>query len=73
MKNPQLFIDEADWDEDRMDVIGQNGNTGIHYALLDDEGAVVRFFDYPAEGSVKWPPDPEQLPPDHPDWDNPPF
>ena len=23
------------------------------YALLDDEGNVVRWFDYPAEGTVK--------------------
>ncbi|QGH72214.1 MAG: hypothetical protein [Caudovirales sp. ctOwN3] len=64
MTNPQLFIDVG-WDDARIDIIGQNGNTGIHYALLDDEGEVVRFFDHPAEGTVKWPPDPE--------WDNPPF
>lgn len=72
MKNPQLFTDEG-WNEDRMDVIGQNGNSGIHYALLDEEGTPVRFFDYQAEGTVKWPPDPAQLDPDDPEWDNPPF
>ena len=64
---------DFDWDEDRIDVIGQNGNLGLHYALLDEEGTPVRFFNYQAEGTVKWPPDPEGLPLDHPDWDNPPF
>ena len=43
------------------------------WATLDDEGKPVRFFDYPADGAVKYPPDPPQLPLDHPDWDNPPF
>ena len=67
------MIFDEDWDDGRIDKIGQNGNTGLHYALLDEEGVPVRFFDYQAEGTVKWPLDPEQLPLDHPDWDNPPF
>jgi len=25
------------WDEDRIDQIGQNGNTGEHYEEIDDE------------------------------------
>jgi hypothetical protein len=25
------------WDEERMDIIGPNGNTGLHYEELDDE------------------------------------
>jgi hypothetical protein len=28
-------------------------NTKMKYALLDDEGNVVRYFDYPAEGTVE--------------------
>ena len=49
------------------------GYTTRRWAIVDDEGEPVRFFDYEAEGSVKYPPDPPQLPLDHPDWDNPPF
>ena len=45
----------------------------IKWALLDDEGDPVRFFDYNAEGTVKYPPDPPQLPLDADDWDNPLF
>lgn len=28
---PLLFENEEDWDESRMDIIGQNGNDGDHY------------------------------------------
>ena len=37
-----------------------------HYALLDDEGNVIRWFSYPAEVTV---PVPEE-PPYKIDWDN---
>lgn len=30
------FVD-SNWDEDRMDIIGQNGNEGTHYGLATDE------------------------------------
>ncbi len=43
------------------------------WAILDDEGKPVRFFDYPAEGAQQYPAPPETLPKDHPDWDNPLF
>lgn len=45
----------------------------IKYAILDDLGEPIRFFDYPAEGAVKYPPDPPQLAPDDPEWFNIPF
>jgi len=45
----------------------------IKWAILDDEGKPIRFFDYETKGAVKYPPDTPQLPRDHPDWDNPPF
>jgi len=45
----------------------------IKWAILDDLGEPVRYFTYPAEYAVKYPPDPPQLPKDHPDWDNPLF
>lgn len=45
----------------------------IKWAILDDEGEPVRFFDYEAKNTVKYPPNPPQLPLEHPDWDNPPF
>ena len=28
---------DLDWDEKRMDIIGQNGNNGEHYSVDDDE------------------------------------
>ena len=39
--------DEASWDEERMDIIGQNGNEGIHYVTNEeaDEDAAT-FNDY---------------------------
>lgn len=31
-KEDNMFVnDDSNWDEDRMDVIGQNGNTGDYY------------------------------------------
>lgn len=48
-------------------------STARNWALLDDEGEPVRFYNYEAEGTVQWPPGPAQLPADHPDWDNPLF
>jgi hypothetical protein len=29
--------DDIDWDEERIDIIGQNGNEGTHYGLATDE------------------------------------
>ena len=43
------------------------------WALLDDEGLPVRWFDYPAQGSQSYPPPPKQLDDDDPEWDNPLF
>ena len=43
------------------------------YALYDEEGNVVRYFDYPAEGALPYPPQVPQLLKDHPDWDEPLF
>jgi len=43
------------------------------WALLDDDGEPIRFFDYEAEGAVKYPPDPPQLDKDDPEWFNIPF
>jgi uncharacterized coiled-coil DUF342 family protein len=34
--------DEASWDEERMDIIGQNGNEGTHYTDVDEN----EFDDY---------------------------
>jgi hypothetical protein len=34
--------DEASWDEERMNIIGQNGNTGLHYTDVDEN----EFDDY---------------------------
>ena len=43
------------------------------WAWYDDEGSVVRLFDYPAEGAESYPPMPKQLEPDDPEWFNIPF
>lgn len=43
------------------------------YALLDYDGEPIRFFDYPAEGAVQYPPAPKSLDIDDPEWDNPLF
>jgi Ca2+-dependent lipid-binding protein len=37
--------DEASWDEERMDIIGQNGNEGIHY-VTNEEADEDAFSDY---------------------------
>ena len=37
--------DEASWDEERMDIIGQNGNEGIHY-VSNEEADEDAFSDY---------------------------
>jgi hypothetical protein len=44
-----------------------------HWAWFDEEGNVVRLFDYPAEGALPYPPPHYTLPLDHPDWENPLF
>ena len=44
-----------------------------HWATLDFDGEPIRYFDYPAEGSVQWPPAPQTLSADDPEWDNPLF
>ena len=31
--NPKKEVMEEEWDEERMNIIGQNGNDGIHYDL----------------------------------------
>jgi hypothetical protein len=50
---PCVKHDEASWDEEhelnkRIDIIGQNGNTGIHYVTNEeaDEDAATMFNDY---------------------------
>ena len=43
------------------------------WAWYDDERTPIRFFDYPAEGALPYPPQVPQLPKDHPDWDEPLF
>ena len=44
---PCIGHDAASWDEERMDIIGQNGNEGIHYVTNEeaDEDAAT-FNDY---------------------------
>ena len=32
-----LIDDDDDWDEKRIDIIGQNGNDGIHYKNEESE------------------------------------
>ena len=43
------------------------------WAFYDEDGSVIRYIDYPAEGALPYPPPIAQLPSDHPDWDNPLF
>lgn len=43
------------------------------WAILDDEGQPIRFFDYPAEGAQQYPAPQKQLDPDDPEWFNIPF
>jgi hypothetical protein len=43
------------------------------YAFYDEEGEVVRFVSYPAEGALPYPPQAPSLHKDHPDWNNPLF
>jgi hypothetical protein len=37
--------DEASWDEERMDIIGQNGNEGIHYVTNEEADEDAAMFD----------------------------
>jgi hypothetical protein len=41
-QSPCVKHDEASWDEERMDIIGQNGNEGSHYIDIDGN----EFSDY---------------------------
>lgn len=43
------------------------------WAILDETGEPIRYFDYPAEGAVQWPPAPKSLDKDDPEWYNIPF
>lgn len=43
------------------------------WAFYDEEGDVVRFVSYPAEGALPYPTQAPQLPKDHPDWNEPLF
>jgi hypothetical protein len=43
------------------------------WAFYDEEGEVVRFVSYPAEGASPYPPLIKQLDPDDPEWENPLF
>jgi len=43
------------------------------WAMLDDEGVPIRWFDYPAQGAEMYPPMPKQLDENDPEWDNPLF
>lgn len=46
--------------------------TYFDWAFYDEEGNVVRFVSWPAEGALPYPPQ-KGLAPDDPEWDNPLF
>ena len=41
-----IRMDTADWDDERMDVIGQNGNDGLHYEEISDEQKAQNLKEY---------------------------
>ena len=41
-----IRMDTADWDDERMDVIGQNGNDGLHYEEISDEEKAQNLKEY---------------------------
>ena len=45
LQGPCSKHDEASWDEERMDIIGQNGNEGSHY-VTNEEADEDAFSDY---------------------------
>jgi hypothetical protein len=45
----------------------------MKWAFYDEEGNVVRFVSYPAEGALPYPPPLKQLAPDDPEWFRPLF
>ena len=47
--------------------------THAKWALLDEDGEPIRFFKYQADGTVQWPPSPQTLDKDDPEWYNIPF
>ena len=38
---------EEEWDEKRMDIIGQNGNDGIHYEQVEEQKPLEVYGDPP--------------------------
>lgn len=47
--------------------------TCFDWAFYDEDGGVVRYVSWPAEGALPYPPPVKQLDPDDPEWDNPLF
>ena len=45
---------EEEWDEERMNIIGQNGNDGIHYEQVEEQKPLEVY------GEKKTPPQPQQ-------------
>ena len=41
--SPNVFDNYTDKDEERMDIIGQNGNEGEHYEIEEDEDSDVEL------------------------------
>ena len=41
-----IRMDTTEWDDGRMDVIGQNGNDGLHYEEISDEQKAQNLKEY---------------------------
>ena len=41
-----IRMDTSEWDDGRMDVIGQNGNDGLHYEEISDEQKAQNLKEY---------------------------
>lgn len=52
MVSKKLVPTEHEWDERRIDIIGQNGNSGEHYSELEESETIEEESPHP-DGTVR--------------------
>ena len=52
--NPKKEAMEEEWDEERINIIGQNGNDGIHYDLEEEQKPLEVYGEKPTSNRKEW-------------------